>query len=171
VEDERSIRYLISTVLAQEGYRVTVCENGQQGLQQVRQALSVRYGTLEYPDPAVILSDFQMPGMNGRELFAELKRISPEIIRRLVFITGDTMNTEISHLIEQTGNTALAKPFTPGQLVQTVRKAMASRVVAAGPAERNPIGSAASSRSQPSLLPPTPPFRGSGGMREVRPTS
>jgi two-component system NtrC family sensor kinase len=127
VEDERSIRYLISTVLAQEGFRVTVCENGQQGIQQVKQALGEWQGTGEMQDPALILSDFKMPGMNGREFFGELRKVTPDLIRRLVFITGDTMNTEIAHLIEQTGNTALAKPFTPSQLVQTVRKAMGSR--------------------------------------------
>jgi len=127
VEDERSIRYLISTVLAQEGYRVTVCENGQQGLQQVKQALTSSAPSGGNEEPAVILSDFQMPGMNGREFFAGLKRISPELTNRLVFITGDTMNSEISHLITQTGNTALAKPFTPAQLVQTVRKALGTR--------------------------------------------
>jgi PAS domain S-box-containing protein len=171
VEDERSIRYLISTVLAQEGYRVTVCENGHQGLQQVRQAMSMREGSLECPDPAVILSDFQMPGMNGRELFAELKKMPPDVIRRLVFITGDTMNTDITHLIEQTGNAALAKPFTPAQLIQTVRKALASRAVAGGRSEQNPIRSSVSSRGQTPLPPPIPPLRSSSLVRETRPAN
>ena len=172
VEDERSIRYLISTVLAQEGYRVTVCENAQQGLQQVRQAMSLRQGTGGYQDPAVILSDFQMPGMNGREFFAELKRVAPDLIRRLVFITGDTMNSEISHLIDQTGNTALAKPFTPGQLVQTVRKALVSRPpLASGPSVQNATLAPSAGRSQSLPLPPRPPFRNFGGTREVRPAT
>src|SRR6185436_4350429 len=73
VEDERSIRYLISTVLAQQGYRVTVCENGKQGLQEVNQALTDPHPAGGYENPAAILSDFQMPGMNGREFFAGLK--------------------------------------------------------------------------------------------------
>jgi two-component system NtrC family sensor kinase len=127
VEDERSIRYLISTVLAQEGYRVTVCENGQQGLQQVRQALNSGQTCGKYHDPALILSDFQMPGMNGREFFGGLRTIAPDLPRRLVFITGDTMNNDITHLIAQTGNSALAKPFTPIQLVQIVRKALSNQ--------------------------------------------
>lgn len=170
VEDERSIRYLISTVLAQEGYRVTVCENGQQGLQQVRQALSATQPAGAYDDPAAILSDFQMPGMNGREFFTGLKRISPELTRRLVFITGDTMNTEIVHLITQTGNTALAKPFTPVQLVQTVKKALAARLAARDLAPESSVRTVKADPAPSTGLPPGASSRSLGGSREMRPT-
>jgi PAS domain S-box-containing protein len=170
VEDELSIRYLISTVLAQEGYRVTVCENGQQGLQQVRQALHAVQAAGKYQEPALILSDFQMPGMNGREFFGGLRTIAPDLTRRLVFITGDTMNTEITHLIAQTGNSALAKPFTPIQLVQTVRKALSNQPPPEPLELEAPEGSLVSERPHSSRVSSSVSMRTMGENPQARPT-
>ena len=59
VDDEPSIRMLMSHIFSQLGHRVRTAEDGFSALLEIRQ---------EVPD--VILSDLNMPGMSGFELLS-----------------------------------------------------------------------------------------------------
>lgn len=65
VDDDASVRELYRILLGSFGYEVVVAENGAQALQLFRPR----------EIDAVIL-DYEMPGMNGGELAAEIKRRS-----------------------------------------------------------------------------------------------
>jgi len=39
-----------------------------------------------------VFSDMKMPGMSGVELYDEVARRRPGLERRIIFITGDTLN-------------------------------------------------------------------------------
>lgn len=62
IDDQPGIRRLLTEVLNDEGYEVATAENGYEG---VRIAKEVQ--------PAVILMDMKMPGMDGIETLRELK--------------------------------------------------------------------------------------------------
>jgi CheY-like chemotaxis protein len=68
VDDEPSIRSLISHVLAEIGYGVRSAEDGFSALGELRK---------EIPD--ILLSDLQMPGMTGFELLSVVRRRFPNV--------------------------------------------------------------------------------------------
>jgi CheY-like chemotaxis protein len=68
VDDEPSIRYSLSCVLAEIGYDVRSAEDGSAALLEIRNEV-----------PEILLSDLNMPGMSGFELLLEVRRQFPAI--------------------------------------------------------------------------------------------
>ena len=84
VEDDAATREQVSRILSARGYRMTVAENGEQGLAFFRE------------QPAdIVLTDIMMPRLNGLEMARALRALSPEIQ-----ITCMTAFSDTSYLIE-----------------------------------------------------------------------
>jgi CheY-like chemotaxis protein len=66
VDDEFGIADTLSSILSDEGYRVIVAVNGEQGLARLSEA-----------KPDLVLVDFMMPVMSGPEMVRAM-RASPE---------------------------------------------------------------------------------------------
>ncbi len=84
VEDSKIVRKTIQRMLVQEGHRVRMAEDGVQALELFRQ------------DPAeVVLSDWEMPNMDGLELCTNLRRT--EVGNRAFFVlfTGEDEEDKI----------------------------------------------------------------------------
>src|SRR5919202_69892 len=81
VDDERSMRELLELVLKREGYAVHTAENGTRALELVRQNVY-----------DLIISDVKMPDINGIDLLARMREISPEtmVIMITAFATVET---------------------------------------------------------------------------------
>src|ERR671935_1199428 len=62
VDDEESIRKLLSTYLTRQGYEVTLANDGFEGLKAVRSRM-----------PDLVITDVSMPNMNGFELTRRLR--------------------------------------------------------------------------------------------------
>ena len=84
VEDDAATREQVSRILSARGYRLTVAENGEQGLACFR----------EQPSD-IVLTDIMMPRLNGLEMARALRVLSPEIQ-----ITCMTAFSDTSYLIE-----------------------------------------------------------------------
>ena len=67
VDDEETIRGILSRVLGQEGYQVTVAESGEEALEI--------FGKDPHP---LVLTDIRMGGMSGMELLTEIRGIHSE---------------------------------------------------------------------------------------------
>jgi PAS domain S-box-containing protein len=67
-----------------------------------------------------VLCDVMMPGMNGMELYRELRRRAPELASRVLFVTGGALVEEVRAFIEETGAPVVEKPFAPVQIVEAV---------------------------------------------------
>ena len=63
VEDEWAIADWLQSLLAEEGYGVTVASNG-------RQALDI----LKHEKPDLVLTDFMMPILDGQQLLAAIRK-------------------------------------------------------------------------------------------------
>ena len=69
VDDERSMRELLSIVLRRDGYDVLIAEDGAAGLELLKR---------ERVD--ILITDIRMPQLNGVDLLREAKRIAPDIV-------------------------------------------------------------------------------------------
>jgi signal transduction histidine kinase/ActR/RegA family two-component response regulator len=123
VEDEPVVGDLLAEYLALEGHRVDRAANGREALERVR-GRTYR----------LIVSDVRMPDVDGPTLYHELQTASPELTRRMVFITGDVMSPETRRFLEETGLLYLEKPFSIGEFQAVVRRALADPAGAARPA-------------------------------------
>ncbi|WP_404436723.1 response regulator [Stutzerimonas chloritidismutans] len=63
VEDELGLSKLMVMILEDEGYRVTEAANGAQGLRKLEQEM-----------PALIITDYMMPELNGFEMVRAIRR-------------------------------------------------------------------------------------------------
>jgi two-component system, NtrC family, response regulator PilR len=81
VDDERSMRELLSIVLRRDGYEVLIAEDGAAGLELLKR---------ERVD--ILITDIRMPQMNGVDLLREAKRIAPDIVSIVMtaFATTET---------------------------------------------------------------------------------
>lgn len=75
VDDEEGIRKVLSLILRDAGYDVHLATSGEDALEQ-----------LETVQPAIVLTDIKMPGMDGIELLSRIKAINPDI--EVVMLTG-----------------------------------------------------------------------------------
>lgn len=105
VDDEPHILHYMRTTLEAWGHTVEVASDGQEALARATQ------GGLD-----LIISDLRMPRLNGREFFQELERRDPDIARRLVFSTGDTVRGDTLAFLERRGQPYLHKPFSLTEL-------------------------------------------------------
>jgi two-component system response regulator PilR (NtrC family) len=82
VDDERSLREMISIVLGREGYDVTTAEDVGSALDQIRRG----------PPPDVLISDLRMPDGSGVDVLRALKERSPGSVGLLLtaFASADT---------------------------------------------------------------------------------
>lgn len=116
VEDEDMIRRFLTTLLKGEGHAVAAFSRGEEALGAIKKA---------DPPPDLIFLDVRMPGMDGPEVFSRLAAFSPDLVRRVVFCTGDVMNPDTQALIARHGNVAMAKPFEPAKLKAVIAAARA----------------------------------------------
>jgi two-component system chemotaxis response regulator CheY len=109
VEDSADFSRLVKMALEFDGYEVTVAGNGRQGFD------AARAGSFD-----LILSDIDMPEMNGVEL---VKRIRTELgsATPIVMLSGEDRTT-LQMAIAAGATGAIAKPFEPIELLQTVER-------------------------------------------------
>ncbi|NNC66119.1 MAG: response regulator [Gammaproteobacteria bacterium] len=66
VDDEATVRRIMRVALSKAGYRVTLAENGESALAAIRAQ-----------EPDVLITDIEMPRMDGRALCAAIKKEFP----------------------------------------------------------------------------------------------
>jgi signal transduction histidine kinase/ActR/RegA family two-component response regulator len=113
VEDERDIAQLLQRLLLDQGYEAVLAANGEEALRE-----------LEADDRSfdLIISDIKMPGLGGCELYARLEDIAPEMCRRILFITGDTLSSGTSAFLQHRDLPHLDKPFTMVELTRAMEQ-------------------------------------------------
>ncbi len=104
VDDEETIRGILSRVLGQEGYEVTVAGSGEEALEIFRKD----------PHP-LVLTDIRMEGMSGMDLLAEVRGLNPKT-QVIIMTSYASLETSIQAL--RTGAyDYLVKPFEDLDLV------------------------------------------------------
>ncbi|QDU19627.1 Response regulator SaeR [Urbifossiella limnaea] len=74
---------------------------------------------------AVVVLDLNLPGLNGWEVLAELRRLRPDA--RVVLTTGSTIDDTPAAEPQHLPTAVLPKPYRPADLVAVVGRLLAAR--------------------------------------------
>ncbi len=82
--------------------------------------------SVELARPDLIILDYRMPGMNGAEVFIELRRNKALFKIPIVFMTASVMPNHVERLKDLGAADVIAKPFDPLTLADQLRAIYAS---------------------------------------------
>ena len=68
-----------------------------------------------------------MPRMGGIELYEALLASDPDLVRRVVFMSGGTLTARADDFFRAVRNRRIEKPFTSAQLLDVVQQSLADR--------------------------------------------
>ena len=111
LDDEAIVLDLLADTLAGFGFKVHKCSSAEDALERIS---SMGY--------ELIISDIKMPGLGGMGFYREVERLRPEVLKKIMFISGDSMCSETRAFLDATGNPALKKPFSIDELSEAVSK-------------------------------------------------
>jgi len=118
VEDEPSIREVVSLYLRRAGYQVTVVEDGQAALATLASGL-----------PDLVVLDLMLPGVDGLEITRWLRERGDTPI---IMVTARREERDRIAGLEMGADDYVVKPFSPQELVSRVR-AVLRRTQPSGP--------------------------------------
>jgi hypothetical protein len=113
VEDETAIRQLIETILQNHGYNVVTATNGEEGAAEFKKHVE---------RVSLVLTDFDMPVMNGLSLVRAIRDIAP--VTKVIVASGIRSGLDSGNFLAEFQRlgirTLLTKPFTPEVLLRTI---------------------------------------------------
>jgi signal transduction histidine kinase/CheY-like chemotaxis protein len=116
VDDEPSVRSLVTEVLGELGYRTLEAEEGAAGLAVLQSSAAID----------LLITDVGLPGgMNGRQLADAARASRPEL--KVLFITGYAENAVVGNGHLDPGMEIMTKPFTLDALARRVRQMVAPK--------------------------------------------
>jgi PAS domain S-box-containing protein len=111
VEDEQSVRELVSEYLAARGYQVLDAADGVQALE----IAAAHKGKIQ-----LLITDVVMPRVSGREVAARLATTRPDL--KVLYISGYTDDSVFRHGVLEGGMAFLQKPFNLKVLATKIRE-------------------------------------------------
>jgi chemosensory pili system protein ChpA (sensor histidine kinase/response regulator) len=111
VDDSITVRRVTQRLLVREGYRVTMAADGLQALERLAEEL-----------PSVILSDIEMPRMDGFDLLRNVR--ADEKLKHLptIMITSRIAEKHREYAFELGANHYLGKPYNEEELLSLIRR-------------------------------------------------
>jgi PAS domain S-box-containing protein len=122
VEDNELQAKLLKHLLVSHGYQVTVAGSGEDALARV-----------EKQAPSLIISDVRMPGMDGFELVAELKRNPKFSIIPVILLTSLTDLEDLIRGLEAGVEYYLTKPYDAPYLLDKIASVISETNVVVAP--------------------------------------
>ena len=105
LDDEADVAELNAEILTRAGYQVDVFNHANKATTAMRQA-----------DYGLVLSDLNMPEVDGRGFFEIIKQEFAHMIDRTGFVTGDTMGRSSQTFLAEANRPCIEKPVSPKEL-------------------------------------------------------
>jgi formate transporter len=115
IDDEMLVLESCRRIFSAEAFEVVITLNPRQGLKLAGESAF-----------DVILCDWQMPEFDGMDVIEELDRISPG--SAVVMISGYPSLGRATEAMKRGAMDYVAKPFTPEEIVEAVKKAMNRKI-------------------------------------------
>jgi two-component system chemotaxis response regulator CheY len=112
VDDSRTIRQQVSFTLSKGGYAVVEAEDGLQGIERLKAE----------PDIAMVISDVNMPNMDGLEMLETISKDASIKAPPIIMLTTEGSGELISRAKAAGAKGWLVKPFEPDQLIAAVTR-------------------------------------------------
>ena len=113
IDDEAIIRDLSNDILTDLGIPVFFAKDGEQGLTIFEK---------EQQNIGLVILDVIMPGMDGREVYYELRKRNPEI--KIMITSGYSKTGVIAELLKAGVDHYVQKPFNLDELTYKIRELM-----------------------------------------------
>jgi DNA-binding response OmpR family regulator len=112
VEDEPAVMEFMRTALERNGYATVAAASGVEALELLAGG--------EYLG---VITDMRTPGgVSGADLHAWIEAHRRDLVARVIFVTGDTVNENTAAVLQHTGAPFVEKPFRMQQLIAMVEK-------------------------------------------------
>jgi PAS domain S-box-containing protein len=121
VDDEAEVRETLAEILRGARHRVVTANSGREALQRMAED---RFD--------VIVTDIRMPDVDGFALYQQISQRWPRLAERVVFVTGDTLTSNLREFVKTSGRPVLEKPFMPGDVRRIVAELAAGGRVPSG---------------------------------------
>jgi CheY-like chemotaxis protein len=99
-DDQEHMRELLVEALAADGHTVDPAEDGMAALKR-----------LEHERYDLVVSDLQMPQVDGPTLYREIRKRQPDAAPQFIFITGEDEAPGYGRFLSETKAPVVAKPF------------------------------------------------------------
>jgi two-component system NtrC family sensor kinase len=113
IDDEVGTAKALVRLFHRDGHRVDTAANGHLALDQLRKR--------PYD---LILCDVRMPKLDGPGLYRSLAQDQPQLLRRFIFVTGDTLSPAAKAFLEDSQAPYLVKPFHAEEVRRVVQQAL-----------------------------------------------
>ncbi len=116
VDDLRNMRLTLGGILEDEGYSVTMVEDGYQAIEAVRNR---RFDA--------IFIDIKMPGIDGVQTFREIKKIDPDVAA--VMMTAYSVEELVKEALEEGAHAIIYKPFDISMVIGIIEELLTTKTL------------------------------------------
>lgn len=111
-DDSKVMRMMVGKALQGAGLSPEIVEagDGAEGLTKLDASIEL------------VLSDWNMPNMNGLEFVREIRKVNPSV--PIIMITTEGSEDKISEAIQAGANGYVCKPFTPDKIKEQINSVM-----------------------------------------------
>ena len=111
VDDSATILLSISGVLSKAGYAIEKADSGEDALQKFRSGIKVD----------LLITDLNMPGMNGIELIREVRKLPTYKFVPILFLTTESQQARKLEAKAAGASGWIVKPVTADELLKTIK--------------------------------------------------
>ena len=119
VDDSITVRRVTQRMLLRDGYRVVMAADGLQALERLQEEM-----------PAVVLSDIEMPRMDGFDLVCNIRADARMKDLPVIMITSRIAEKHREHAMQLGINHYLGKPYSEEELLRLVGQYCAEKSLA-----------------------------------------
>ena len=122
IDDDKDLRFNLSSILKDEGYDVLAVEDGREALK-----------TVQNNSPNLVLLDIRLPSMNGMEILEKLKRIDKDLL--IIMLTAYVEVKDAVKAMKLGAFDYVTKPFDNEELILIIKKALQTQYLSREVAE------------------------------------
>jgi two-component system chemotaxis response regulator CheY len=111
VDDSTTILLSMSTILTKAGYAVEKAGNAEEGMTKLKGGVK----------PDLLITDLNMPGMNGIEFIKEVRKLPNHRFMPILFLTTESQQAKRDEAKAAGASGWLVKPVNAEQFIGTIK--------------------------------------------------